>query len=82
MPKTLPDRKKRIVPTREDFALGGAAGAYSIETFCAAHAISRSSFYLLLKDGKAPRLMRIGTRVLISREAAADWRRERESEAA
>ena len=56
--------------------------AYSIAAFCAAHHISRSSFYNLLKAKKAPRLMRVGSRVLISREAAADWRRARESEAA
>jgi excisionase family DNA binding protein len=52
--------------------------AYGIASFCIAHNISRSTFYNLVKDGKAPRLMRVGTRVLISREAAKAWRRERE----
>jgi predicted DNA-binding transcriptional regulator AlpA len=56
--------------------------AYSIAAFCAAHAISRATFYNLQKEGKAPRLMHVGSRRLISREAAAQWRRERESEAA
>jgi predicted DNA-binding transcriptional regulator AlpA len=53
--------------------------AYGIASFCAAHNISRATFYNLLRAGEAPRLMRVGTRVLISREAAADWRHEREA---
>jgi hypothetical protein len=53
--------------------------AYGIASFCAAHNISRSTFYNLVRAGKAPRLMHIGARVLISREAAADWRHELEA---
>jgi len=52
--------------------------AYSIPEFCVAHRISRASFYNLLKAGEAPRTMRVGGRVLVSKEAATDWRRERE----
>jgi predicted DNA-binding transcriptional regulator AlpA len=65
--------------TGEGDAIGWPSpDAYGIETFCAAHNISRSTFYNLMRAGEAPRLIRIGSRVLISREAAADWRRERE----
>jgi predicted DNA-binding transcriptional regulator AlpA len=53
--------------------------AYSIAGFCAAHSISRASFYNLLRAGAAPRIMRVGARVLISREAAAAWRAQREA---
>jgi excisionase family DNA binding protein len=53
--------------------------AYAIESFCKAHGISRSTFYNLIRSGKGPRLMHVGTRVLISREAAADWRRNMEA---
>jgi hypothetical protein len=53
--------------------------AYSIIEFCKAHAISRAQFYKLLHAGPAPRLMYVGCRSLISKEAAADWRREREA---
>ncbi|MBZ9748310.1 helix-turn-helix domain-containing protein [Mesorhizobium sp. CO1-1-7] len=49
--------------------------AYSIPEFCAAHRISRATFYNLVNDGHAPRTMKVGARVLISREAAADWRK-------
>lgn len=54
--------------------------AFTIDEFCHAHRISRAHFYNLQKGGTAPRTMRLGARVLISSEAAADWRREREAE--
>jgi hypothetical protein len=41
--------------------------------------ISKPYFYKLLRTGGAPRVMRVGARTLISVEAAADWRRDRES---
>jgi hypothetical protein len=54
--------------------------AYSIDEFCARHGpISRSYYYKLKENGLGPREIKIGTRVLISREAAAAWRREREA---
>ena len=43
--------------------------AYSISEFCADHGISRAGFYNLIKSGKGPRLMKIGTRRLISCES-------------
>ena len=55
--------------------------AFSIPQFCAAHGISRPFYYSLKAQGIAPREMRMGTRVLISQEAAAEWRREREVKA-
>lgn len=56
--------------------------AYTVATFCAARHISRGSFYNLLREGKGPRLMRIGTKPLISAEAAADWRKQMEADTA
>ena len=53
--------------------------AYSIPQFCSAHSISRALFYLLLKEGRAPLVMKVGRRTLISTEAAAAWRRRMES---
>jgi predicted DNA-binding transcriptional regulator AlpA len=52
--------------------------AFSIPEFCQRHGISRSAFYKAIDAGQAPRLMRLGSRILVSREAAAEWRRERE----
>lgn len=58
-----------------------AREAFSVEQFCTAHGLSRSGFYELLRQQRGPRLMRLGRRVLISREAAADWRRRMEEAA-
>jgi predicted DNA-binding transcriptional regulator AlpA len=52
--------------------------AYSIPQFCAAHGISRAMFYKILNDGTGPRVMKVGSRTMVSREAATRWRRERE----
>ena len=54
--------------------------AYSIPQFCSAHSISRALFYLLMKEGRAPAIMKVGRRTLISAEAAAAWHRRIESE--
>jgi predicted DNA-binding transcriptional regulator AlpA len=55
--------------------------AYSVDDFCRAHGISRGMFYKLRRQGKAPREMSVGTHIRISKESAADWRREREADA-
>jgi hypothetical protein len=52
--------------------------AYSIETFCWRHSISVPQYYKMRKLGLTPVEFRVGTRVLISKESAAAWRRERE----
>ena len=57
------------------------ADAYSIDEFCARHRISVQLFYKLKPQGLMPVTFRLGTRVLISREAAAAWRRECEQAA-
>ena len=66
------------VTGRRVFA-GGAAepDAFSIGEFCKRHGISPQLFYKFKSE--MPVTFRVGTRVLISREAAAAWRRERES---
>jgi hypothetical protein len=53
----------------------------SVKQFCASHRISRSFFYKLVGDGRGPRITRIGTRTLISAEAAAAWRGQMQSPA-
>lgn len=56
--------------------------AYSIMEFCQMHGISRSYYFLIRRDGRGPRELRLGRRVLITRDAAADWRITHEREAA
>ncbi|SHI11922.1 hypothetical protein [Bradyrhizobium erythrophlei] len=48
--------------------------AYSIAQFCARHGLSIQSFYKFKALGLMPKTFRVGTRVLISREAAKRWR--------
>ena len=55
---------------------------YSIAAFCAAHDLSEGMYFKIRKQGLGPREMRVGSRVLITQEAAAAWRREREAETA
>jgi hypothetical protein len=52
----------------------------SIPAFVAQHAISRSLFYKLVKEGRGPRLTKVANRTLISAEAAAEWRARMERE--
>jgi predicted DNA-binding transcriptional regulator AlpA len=52
--------------------------AFTLNGFCEAHGISRAMFYKLLKAGQAPRFARIGSKILITTEAAAEWIRARE----
>jgi excisionase family DNA binding protein len=57
----------------------GDADAYSLAEFCRRHGISLQLFYKLIQQGRAPATFRVGTRVLVSKEAAARWRAEREA---
>ena len=52
--------------------------AYSIRQFCQAHSISVDTYFRLQRAGLGPVTMKVGGRTLISVEAAAAWRRDRE----
>jgi hypothetical protein len=53
------------------------ADAFSVAEFCRRHRISPQLFYKF--KNQMPVTFRVGTRVLVSKEAAARWRREREA---
>jgi len=55
------------------------SAVYTITTFCKAHELSEPYYRQLRKKGLGPREMRLGRKVLISQEAAADWRRMKEA---
>jgi hypothetical protein len=55
--------------------------AATVDEFCHAHRISRGTFYNLLKTGHGPCIMKVGSRTLISAEAAVVWRRQMEHSA-
>ena len=53
--------------------------AYSVREFCDAVGISRRWFYVLQSRGEAPPVVRIGRRVLVPRDAAEHWLRDRQA---
>ena len=53
--------------------------AFTVAEFCAAHRLSIPFYYKLRQQGLGPAEIRLGTKVLISREAATAWRRAREA---
>jgi hypothetical protein len=55
--------------------------AMSIREFCTAPRISEDMFFKMRRQGWGPAVMRVGTRTLISVEAAAEWRKAREKAA-
>jgi len=61
---------------RNPFDAADDGDAYSVAEFCSRHRISVQLFYKTRKQ--MPRTFNVGTRVLISREAATAWRRGRE----
>lgn len=54
---------------------------YTVDEFCEAHRISRTFFYNLRKSGDGPDTIKIKTRRLITKEAAARWRLKMENAA-
>ena len=65
----------------EDQCGDGDVDAYSIRRFCERHDISEAFFHKLRALGLGPVVMKVGARTLVSREAAARWRVEREAAA-
>jgi hypothetical protein len=51
----------------------------TIPEFCRANRLSVTSYYKLRDRGQGPREMRVLSRILITPEAEADWRRDRET---
>jgi hypothetical protein len=77
-PLDAPEPKyKRKPPSVDPNAL-----ALSIRAFCVLHDLSEDMFFKMQRDGWGPRAMKVGSRTLISSEAAAEWRRSREEAAA
>lgn len=52
--------------------------AKSVNQFCENNNISRGMFYKLLRQGRGPRIMKVGNRTLVTPEAEEDWRKEME----
>jgi hypothetical protein len=54
--------------------------AHTIPSFCESNAISESKYFSLKRQGKGPREIELGGRTIITPEAEAYWRAEREAE--
>ena len=82
-PTAKPKRQRRAKPQKarappDDDALD----AFTITEFCRRHMISEAFYFKLRLIGLAPQTMKVGNkRTLITREAAARWRAERERDA-
>jgi hypothetical protein len=55
---------------------------FSIASFCKAHGISQALYFKAKNEGWGPQESAVGVRRMISIEAAAKWRAEREAAAA
>lgn len=53
------------------------ADCFTIQEFCRRHRLSVALFYKM--KGEMPAVIRVGSRVLVTREAAAAWRKAREA---
>ena len=53
--------------------------AFTINDFCKAYSISRSLFYKLKEQNKAPKTLTVGKRVLVSNESAQEWQESMEA---
>jgi hypothetical protein len=49
-------------------------GAYTIDEWCAYRRISRSQFYKIQAAGRGPKIIKNGSRTIISIEADQEWR--------
>lgn len=56
--------------------------AFDVDEFCRRNRISRGTFYNLRKRRKGPRVMKVGSRTIVTPEAEDDWRRDMEEDAA
>ena len=56
--------------------------AFSPTEFCDQHGIARTTLYTLIKEGRGPKVIKVGRRTLITSEAAAEWRQRMERETA
>jgi len=71
----------RINPKKPWRTPPAQAAAYTVDEFCAAFRLSPSTYYDLQRKGLGPREMKVGARRIISAEAAAKWRKQREATA-
>jgi hypothetical protein len=55
-------------------ARDGGRCAFTIAEFCEAHRVSRSWLYGEWRAGRGPKVKEVGSKKIITTEAAAEWR--------
>jgi hypothetical protein len=73
-----PARSSRRGLTRSGEVRAAPTAVYSRASFCKAHGLSESFYHKLKNEGLGPDELRLGSKVLITHEAAARWRAARE----
>lgn len=56
--------------------------SFSVNEFCFQENISRSMFYKICKLGLGPKILKVGSRTLITEQSAAEWRKKMEQQPA
>jgi len=73
-----PARSSRRGLTRAGEVRAEPTAVYSRASFCKAHGLSESFYFKPRDQGLGPDELRLGSKVLITHEAAARWRAARE----
>ena len=74
--------KKKRLAFRKHGKRRKPSDAHTIPSFCESNAISESLYFELKRKRKGPREIELEGRIIITPDAEADWRREREAETA
>jgi hypothetical protein len=82
MPIKVPAGERKTPPIILPIIPIAEKATRTVREFCARNNVSVSLFYKLRNAGKAPRLIYIGTKPLITAAAEKAWLSEREAEAA
>jgi hypothetical protein len=77
-----PSTRKRRLAFRKRSKHRKPGDSDTIPSFCESEAISQSTYFKLKRQGRGPREIELDGRIIISPQAKADWRAEREAETA
>jgi hypothetical protein len=77
--KAKKPRKRRAGRRHRDCVPPLPRRDFTVDEWCDKRRISRFLFYEMLKEGTAPKTMKLRKRRIISHEADEQWQREREA---
>lgn len=68
---TIVPRNRR---ERRKLASSTSAVVFTVDEWCARYKFGRSFFYKLLREGRGPKIMKLGSRTLITVNSDNEWR--------